>query len=1037
MNYQWISIVAVALSAFLPIPIPNWILPLQVSMGTTQIDATTQHASIIWGKGIVRLKNIHLYENQKQLFFAKAVDLEFGTKLGKSFAVAQKVYISEAEADLDREKIESLTAGQAKGSNPVALTISNLTILWRDKARQWKGRIVTGNGIVEADAARITAAVEIPSIDVHCTLQALGTNRLSSWQIRIKGEQELSRPKSREFLPQGLEVGEGVLALEGAVDVEEGEVTASNLNANFSGVKIRFRDSESLSNAKSWKIEEAEGNITGSLKGGFLANAKGRWGEYLIETQGAALSINERWNIHLRGKAPKVTLDSALRQKISRMSPTVGEIFDALNISGSSAVRFGLDSIQGIATNWAAVTQESNLGLTYLGFPERDGSRLSFPYPVKEIHGDIAITDEEVLLDVEGRIGSSPIQGTGQIFGPGTGSPGISIHLGANALPIDKRVAEALKGLPEASLFWQEMGNPAGGNAQVEVILHRAIGSSKTVDVTVEGRVSGTNIQPLVLPVDGILEVLDFSWSPGEASFKGLLSTLGSQADITGELWTPQGALSPAIRMSAKSQGLALYKKDLEVLAGALKITEAISSFTAQGPANCQMHFARSGEAAEPQVLVAWEEGPLNLAWSPAEMILSQAAGQGAAIRVGGKTLITFPQINGQGLGGEIHLTARKLPADSSAQALAICRDINPVFKDLNNLQFAGDANLQIDIKKAVSAKLYPRNLSFRNQNVKGHITSGLILASGNLLGPISGTLELVDGTWGAKEEITIAEGKVEIQNAFFTNNEFAGQLQLSNGTWFSSGLTFSKMQGIATRDSNGWQLKKLGGNILGGRLSPEVTNVQIADSDDKVSATIKLEDLDLKSVRSWLGSEGQWSGKLDTLLNLKGPLGDPLTWQGAMKLHVTHGQLATIPVLTEVWRAIGVAPPLFRRGSLNIVAPGNGQLTVEKFKLDHDLLTVEGKGSIGLDGYLNLKLSLNPFDIVRSIPLISHAIDLLAEHDVYGPASSPRIRKHPLLSIKGAPLPRVPFPFWLPPASATSWVISPALRVDPRPIRD
>ena len=110
------------------------------------------------------------------------------------------------------------------------------------------------------------------------------------------------------------------------------------------------------------------------------------------------------------------------------MSPTVGEIVDALNISGSSAVRFGLDSIQGIATNWAAVTQESNLGLTYLGFPERDGSRLSFPYPVKEIHGDIAITDEEVLLDVEGRIGSSPIQGTGQLFGPGTGSPGISFH---------------------------------------------------------------------------------------------------------------------------------------------------------------------------------------------------------------------------------------------------------------------------------------------------------------------------------------------------------------------------------------------------------------------------------------------------------------------------------------------------------------------------------------------------------------------------------------------------------------------------------
>ena len=1026
----------VVLSAFLPIPVPAWALPSKLVAGEARLDLEIAAAWLTWGRGKVHLEGILLLEGEKNFFKARTVILETETRPGSSFLALRRLKMEGAEVLLDKERLDLLSGGEDAEFGPLAVEVEDLQFGWKTAAKTWRAQVFSGGGSLANGEIQLDASLGMEGLGARFALQVRGADRFQTWQIRVKGNQQLPRTVILASVP-GLQIQKGELRLDGALDVEKGEVLASKLEFHLAGGEARYREPGNSLPDDLWKVEKVEAGIRGSLAGGFQAHATASWGAHSFSAQSLLLPRGDDWALHIRGEIPEATLDDAARRRLLRLDPGVGEVLEALNLVGASALGFGLDAFPGEPVQWAAAARDLDMELTYLGFLEADGDRPSFPYPVEELHGDVAMIPGRILLEVDGRMGGSPTHGMGIVSLPESGAAGLALDVGVDSLPVDARVEAALAGIPDAAAFWRELGSPAGGRARIDLRVRRASGGRMKVGLGIRGRVEGTRFRPLVLPVDSRLEGLDFSWTPGEASFHGVLSALGSQAQLTGDLWMPREADLPSLRVSARGEGLTPSDEDRQVLEDILGLPKGASDLSVSGPAGFQVDFFRPGKAKEPQILVAWTDGPLDLEWKPTETHFSGAIGKGAVVRTGGKTLLSFPWVESRALGG--NATAGILKSTTSDAARALCRfmDVEASFGGPDGIELAGDATLEVLVSENFSASLHPRKLDFSIKGMTGRISTGRIRTTGTLPGVLNGEVEVEDATWGGRDGLAQARGRVSIVDAGLGDEGLEGVFALSDGSWLWSGMAFSNMKGIARKGDPGWILNDLGGDLLGGSFTPGKGAIGIPVEGGEGFLRLGFENLDLGAFRNWSGSDGQWSGKLDAVLDLRGPFDDPLAWKGPMSFHVTRGQLATVPVLSEIWKAVGVNPPLFRRGTLALQATGDGQLQIEDFELDHDLLAVEGKGSIGLDGYLDLKVSLNPFKVFRSVPLLSHAIDLLVEHDVYGPASSPRVTKHPIVSIQGPPLPRVPFPFWLPPEPSRSWLASPALRVEPSPLRD
>jgi hypothetical protein len=186
------------------------------------------------------------------------------------------------------------------------------------------------------------------------------------------------------------------------------------------------------------------------------------------------------------------------------------------------------------------------------------------------------------------------------------------------------------------------------------------------------------------------------------------------------------------------------------------------------------------------------------------------------------------------------------------------------------------------------------------------------------------------------------------------------------------------------------------------------------------VEAQIEFGDLQLAQLQDQLNLDAGARGVLRGWLEIQSPTLDVLDYVGSGRLDIEEGRLTTVPILKQIWGALGIDPPVFREGTVKFRMGGDTRVRIEQFELRHDLLNVEGKGWIHLDGFVQLKVSLRRVMLllglpITDLPLLSQFFDLFIEQEVFGPIDRLQLAPRSVRKILGRELPKVPKPLWIP----------------------
>ncbi len=310
----------------------------------------------------------------------------------------------------------------------------------------------------------------------------------------------------------------------------------------------------------------------------------------------------------------------------------------------------------------------------------------------------------------------------------------------------------------------------------------------------------------------------------------------------------------------------------------------------------------------------------------------------------------------------------------------------------------------------------------------------------------LTGHLLLHEVSIAAAPGFAEGEGKLEIHSFRWQDAEnFQGKLFLQNGQGLVSGFRMQEARARIALTPDQLRWTELDAKILGGRvrtgglgLDDESFAGQLRiglTSSAPLFLHVILDGLDLGRVREELGLGGDLDGKIHGELNFVSRSPDPADYQGDARILIENGALGAVPILSRMWRAAGVQPPVFDSGKFTLRAnpkAHRGRLRMEGFQLVHPLLSVLGEGWVGLDGYLDLKVTVRSGFVPLlgwGIPLLTDVLfDPLVEQDVFGPAENPRVVQRALHKLSGKGDERIPFPLWVPKPEETDWRRSPAL---------
>ncbi len=320
------------------------------------------------------------------------------------------------------------------------------------------------------------------------------------------------------------------------------------------------------------------------------------------------------------------------------------------------------------------------------------------------------------------------------------------------------------------------------------------------------------------------------------------------------------------------------------------------------------------------------------------------------------------------------------------------------------------------------------------------------------------GKMELRDVEF--RHPVAVRQGRANVdirQLRWASDQGMFAQLNIKDGNAVVAGLPIQKAKADLFLNPDFMQLTNLEAHALGGSVrttTPAAANntpTQDPENNEPVpgklqlgltaeapiEANITFENLNLDRLRDQLGIEPRASGRFSGWAKIKSPTLSPLDFKGRGAIQVRNGRLSEVPVLKQIWGALGINPPVFREGVMRYRLDGDSRIRISKLQLDHDLLDIQGKGWLHMDGSLQMKFGLRQVRLllgipVTDLPLISHIFDLFTEQDVYGPVDNLHVTTRGMRKILGQDLPRPPFPLWLPDRTQRPSGQSPAIPLPP-----
>lgn len=654
-----LAAVALAASAFVPLPVPRFLLQGDVPLGAATARVNARALAVRWGLGELAARDAAITLDGADLAEVSAARLRLDTLPWPGrFLVPRRIEVTGARVRLDPGRLRALSSGAGPGTLPSA------TVRCRDVELHWTSE---GSGAQILRIEELDGTLDPLESSAWARLAGPGALRaqvwtraeagFSRWSARLRAE------AARWRLPDPLPLGLAELSAE-QVQVEvEATGTGASLLAASADLEV-LGCSASLS-APPIAARGLALRARGDLRGGLRLDGSAELNRLPLEFQGFAwpeaspsaaipAGVPSGFALLLRGVSQPFAVDDALVAEARSLDPDLAEVLDALEPRGQARLRF--------ATTWSPPSRPSyllqadlvDLVAVFRGFPEEDGDRPSFPYPVRGLRGGVVAADGEILAAAAGKMGDGRLEAEAAI-GPGGGAAGsLAADIAVADLPLDARVTAAAAGTPQLQEIWRTLAASGGGRASATVTVRRQAGSEDAaVRIAVHG--AGAELRPSFLPVPVLAQEFRAIWEPGYARFAGTLQCLGGSATARGEVRATSASAAPLRWLDIAAEDLAPSADERRVLAHILSLPAGADDCTLEGQGKFRLSLRQTTNQGT-QVLLQWEGLRSRLSWR--DVAAADVRGAGTLALEGSRWCAAAPRVEGSAGGGRIAASA-------------------------------------------------------------------------------------------------------------------------------------------------------------------------------------------------------------------------------------------------------------------------------------------------------------------------------------------------------------------------------------------
>lgn len=689
--------------------------------------------------------------------------------------------------------------------------------------------------------------------------------------------------------------------------------------------------------------------------------------------------------------ATGVTFNEHLRTALSALLRDGGELYDRLAPSGTTEVGVHIRPRQVLAGGWAVEVRPAAATMEWAGFP----------YRLEQLTGSVTARADGVAFDLSGQHGGGRLTMRGRIplgeGAPGEAEPprGFEAAVTLENLRFDDDLRRAAVVLaPEIDGPWRDAAPDGRLSGQVKVwrpspedpLFHDAMLELSDVALALPmapwrakdlgGRLfvqgSGSNTQ---IDFDALRGNLDHG--DGEPAHLAMLGSLAAGNASHHDLAFVVRNLNLDDRLGATLAQLgALDRSAWDSLRPAGKVDLV-----------CQVAQAAGGATSTRLVVQLLDVD------SAAPMLPRPARQMTGELRIADGEL-TFADVRAQ-LGDALVLCSegriRTLPAPDARTEISFHVKANgiPVDDGLANL-FSGPLH----------QALLDRRLSGRADVDDLALTFKLPRAGTNL--PFETTLRGQLRNYDVGMSLGQGDGGIRVEAingivslAESTVTDLGGGLagSLRNGAWQIVGQPFEAIEGDFTADADHITLTSLRSRFHEGALrstrvdQPAIDYTLPSESvpAGRLAANLTFENVDVYRFLSACGwvtppYSGMASGQF-ALDRLDGS--DLVGAAGSGHLVIDRGDLGVVPLFTAIYAQLP-APERPRFNHLDTrFRVAERRVDFEELKVRSNLLGANGKGSMDLDGYLDIELKLDNLLGDSADPLVMPLVDLLTKNIV------------------------------------------------------
>ncbi|GAB4141870.1 MAG: hypothetical protein Fur0037_08820 [Planctomycetota bacterium] len=695
--------------------------------------------------------------------------------------------------------------------------------------------------------------------------------------------------------------------------------------------------------------------------------------------------------VDLRISSDDLAFSAALRSSLDYLVPGGAALYDLFSPQGTAAVDVRIDTARASRT-WEARLSPSRLFVAYDLFPYRvefdRGSLVVDPAGVEIDLAGRSDENSEHDLSVRGHI--APDENGDFARGP------MELRVACESTPIDDRLkAAAVHLLPEVRRGWEVL-NPAGDLACDLVVFRPAGEDAVRYDLELRVRDAVARPSPLDLLIENVRGTI-------YAQGKGHEHYLDVDA-VRGELVTQPGTRPAAIavigtmcRNRPIGADFTAVIRDLHIdptLAEALDRIKVLNRKTFEvlrpsGVADCLLHWQQATSGAEPSARLTVQLRKIRsdapMLPRPATNVAGDLHVEGGVVRfrdlvadIGDARLVcrnghVKPTADGRGMEVAFQVSAERFPIDDDISRLVG----GPFRQSILDRQFRGAVNVD--------------DLS---------LTFVIPESGGSFATTVQGRLQAVDVNMLAGTRVEGIHGLIRIDES--TIGERGGTIRgtIDKGSFRIFGHRCTDLATGFVADPVGIRLEDTSFSVHGGRVRNAGRDAlavcyvfpRQGGPPGTLSLDLAWDGIALSELLAESGWKGyRYRGSLLGELHIAKLSGtDLVNMQAAGSLAVVDGDLGNVPLFTAIYAQIAEPNrPRFESGTLAFYVADRIAHIVQ-LELDSSMMSVAGTGTLGMDGYLDVTLSLenllDPAADVLIVPsLVKNMVQGLVRFHLFG----------------------------------------------------